>query len=230
MVSKLGFDGCMPDSQIRSESRGGIEIPRQLAGKARVLYELAAGESGVPGEEPSSGYNPQGEVGCDQSGPPWGSAFLHPIAVWSGLADDSDVHQPASDLVCSFNAGLLIPVVMHWRLWVKPFEPNLPGAEPPYSRAQVWVRGHRFSGAGAATLHGRARNKTLNETFQTEMTGVAGATTASTAEVNLFSSAAFYVRLMPGVNDIVLTFICATAAHAIQLDAVSLLQVAKRSH
>ncbi len=231
MVSKIGFSGAMVDADIRSEARAGTEVVRQLAGKARALYELAAGESAVADESPYTSKNPQGETGADLSGPPWGSAIRHPIAWWSWLADDTDVVQPARDLVASNVAGLVIPVVMRWAVWNRPHARTLPGgAIAPYSRAQIWVRGHRTAAGVAATLQGRARNLSLNENAQTEQTQTANGTTATTAEADLFSTSAFFVNLRAGLNDLVLTFLCATANSSIQLDCVGLLQSVKRTH
>jgi hypothetical protein len=234
VVSRIGFTGAVPDATVRSEARGGVEIIHQLGGKARVNYERAAGVSAVDGEAPIAPSNPQGDgPGVDLSGPPFGSALRHPIFWWSWLGDDADVQQPTGDKVASFIGGLLLPAMLRFTVWNRPHAPTRDSSvyKPPYSRALIVVRGHRTTGAGAAQLTGRARNVTMQETFQVEQTGTAGATTSSTTETGLFfTSDGFFVRLLPGLNEIALTFLCTTVGHAIQLDAVAGLQTSKRGH
>jgi hypothetical protein len=232
MVSRVGSSRTLPDSAVRSQARGGVELAQQMAGKARELYELACGESAVEGEPPFTPANPQGEVGCDLSGPPWGSALLHPIFWWSWLGDDTDVTQPDNDLIASSVGGSHQPAVVRAAIWVRPFADVLPGGGiAPYSRGIIWVRGHRSSGGGAAQLIGRARNVTLGQTSLTASAASAGATTSSTTEIDLFTSADdFFMKLRPGLNEIELIFLCETLGNAIAIDSLSILQLAKRSH
>lgn len=229
MSSRVGWSGAMPDSQLRSEARGGVEIIRQVAGKALALFELTAGKPAIDGQR-FTPLNPQGEVGVDLSGPPWGSAHRHPIAWWSWLPNDTDVQQPARDPSTSFFSGILIPLVLRCSVWVRPHAPSSGSFIAPYSRGYLWVRGHRASGAVAASLAVRARNLTMGQDFQTEQTASSVTTTASTTAANLFAGTTAYVDLVPGRNDIALTFLCETAACSINLDAVALLQVEKRGH
>ena len=121
-------------------------LATSIAGRARALYELASGAAGAT-DGGGTPLNPQGRLGVDRSGPPWGDAHTHPM--WStefleataGVAGDP---QYLSTLTVQGQV-YRVPTL----LYVRPFR-SYEGA--PYSRGRVQIILERIGGAGTATV------------------------------------------------------------------------------
>jgi len=219
MVRKAGELIWLTDEQCQSESEALAEVASGLAGKARILYELASGE--VPGDEESaSGRNPQGRIGVDLSGPPWGSAVRHSIA-WAGTG-----------IVQANNRGPLLSGItsqqarwLNFRFYNRPFD-RVPGFIAPYSRAAFSFRYH-LSTAGSSTVTWRVWNPALQE--PSERTGNSFTATSTSAQATS-PTAADFVPLEPGWNTIVMSFLGSTTSTAVNILSVGMHQLAKRSH
>lgn len=225
MVSRVGSGLALPDSSVRSLSPADAEVARGLAGGSRELWELAKGVSAVEGEPPVTPTNPQGGVGWEWSGPPWGSAPLHPIA-WQCLCvqASSDLSQPAPRLVITDRG-----VAWTWDLWVRPHD-LLPAPHvAPYSRGCIALRSYRTAGATTPTVTIRARS--LFPLFQGDAEGQSDTFTGPTGtEASEQFGNTFYVDLVPGRN--VLGFRADHASSSVEIAITSMLlyNVAKRSH
>ncbi len=229
MVSRIGDELYLPDDQVRSEAAGRNDLARMLAGKSRLLAELATGESAVAGEPGQTKPNPQNLLGVDLSGPPWGSALRHPLAWRSWGKTKSTVQAVSPPSTSLLASGVTNPVSLSpFVIWVRPHSKLPPGFFAPYSRGYVTYRAHRSAGAISTDLEVKAWNVTLGETAGDAMSDVDtfGALAANESTVE----SAVFVNLRPGINSIRLQFFCQTAGHTIVIDSVQLEQRAKRSH
>lgn len=151
------------DEEVKSNAVARSEIARGIGGKTRYLFELATG--GVPAADaglsaPCTPRNPQGQIGCDHSGPPWGCAFRH-TAVTGKVFDPSnqaDMNSPHAHIVIADggSTGLLKAAVIRSRQYAAQG-----GQLAPYQRLQLWVQAKGATGLLTATLHYR-RGSNLN--------------------------------------------------------------------
>ena len=119
------------------------EVGQALSGKARYLYELAAGNSAVAGEDPVVPANPQGLTGVDLSGPPWGSAILRPAAWFGGVANNANLQAPDSNVLQANTVKFTsVPI---W-LFVRPHAKLPDGYEAPESHLLLLLRAYASSG------------------------------------------------------------------------------------
>ena len=213
------FGGLYPllDSQIDNDSPAMAEIARAVVGNAASLYELATGQPCGDGGAVSP-PNPQGELGVDLSGPPWGSALLHPIAwMGGGTEDAANIHGCKVVGTCS-SAGIG-PLVNRWRFWVRPHALLPNGAHAPYSRAYPRIRAAIASGTGTLTL--RVGSLDGSETFA-EMT--VSVTSTSPTDYDFTG----FIPLVSGWNTLRLTW--HVSASTVTIYSVSLNVAAKRAH
>ena len=225
----VGDEGPLTDAQVKSHADGRALIVRQLAGRARMLTELASGASAISGERATTASNPQGLIGCDLSGPPWGSAIRNVIAHWSGIKAAANIQQPTQPLTVLCAGGIATTTVMRWRLWNRPYESLGQGGVAPHSRGLVAIRAHN-SDASTPTLSVSARNATLGQGFG-EGQGPATKTISGGATETAYDyGTGFWVDLAPGWNNVELLFTHATSGDTVTIDSVCLYQWAKRSH
>lgn len=233
MISHISRAQFLPDAAFKSEAQGIRELLQSLAGRARVAYELAAGTNPYAATEPpASPYNPDHGLGHNHSGPPFGSAFRHPIATISRKkASAGNIQMPASwqaaPKIDNTFAGFTIGP---WVIWNRAFS-RLPGGSgmiPPYSRAYLRFIAHRLSSTpptltiAMRTLY--ADGSLIGNSEHTDSIVI-----TSTSETGYTSSA--YVDLYPGRNIVVIALsTTAAAANGIVVDSLSLNQIAKRSH
>jgi hypothetical protein len=219
MTRKVGELIWLTDEQCRSESEALAEVAAGLAGKARILYELASGE--VPGDgDPASGRNPQNSVGADLSGPPWGSALRHSVA-WAGTG----IVQASNRGPLLTGIGSSTPRWLNFRFYNRPFD-TVPGLIAPYSRATFSFR-HALSSAGSNTVTWRAWNPAIQEPVNRRGTSF---TVSSTSAGGSSPSSSYWVPLQPGWNTIVMSFIGSTTSPTVRLLGMGMHQIAKRSH
>ncbi len=69
----------------KDEQSADAAVIESLAGRTRSLYEMVGGTVAEAGGAPM--LNPQGVVGADFSGPPFGSAKMHLVACYAGTSD-----------------------------------------------------------------------------------------------------------------------------------------------
>lgn len=204
-------------TEVHSLAPALAKIPIALAGGARTLYELATGESAEADSEPGTPRNPQGGIGVDRSGYPWGPAFRHPL--WSttgGLVGGGNVFGE-KDFVDVVAMG--DKVTRSIAVWVRPFV-DRQGA--PYTRGYLSLR-VRSSGGGAVdctvTL---ARAESVDRVQSYSL-----ATSSTTGETK---SDVLYIALTPGLNRLVLAFDNADTGDDLIVESASLNQIVTRTH
>jgi hypothetical protein len=225
VVSRVGSGLALPDSSVRSLSPADAELIRALAGGSRELWELAKGVSAVTGEPPVTPTNPQGGIGWDWCGPPWGSAVLHPIAWFVAcIQASSNLSQPAPRIVVDDRG-----VSWTWDLWVRPHDLLPAPHAAPYSRGYIAIRSYRTSGAATPTVTIRARN--VYPLAQSEAEGQSSTYTGPTgSEGSEQFGDAFYVDLAPGLNRLAFRADHTSATTLIAITSMLLYNAAKRSH
>lgn len=214
----------LTDDRFCSEAIGRNDILGSLAGRARFLYELLTGQNPFPAELPASTPNPQGKLGHDHSGPPWGTAFLHPVAWWSGQKADSGLQQPTQPFVSMVEGE---PHRVELVLWNRPHVSDLPqGRIAPYSRLFLFFVAH-VAGADA-DLGIRIEN--LND-GASDPRGVTRTVSGSSAGYTTLpdSDAGAWLQAGSGRNRCRITFTAADA-NAPTVTAWALCQVKKRTH
>jgi hypothetical protein len=224
----------LADSAFKSEALAHASIPVSLAGRARGLYELSAGTNPFPNESPATPFNPQGNLGHDHSGPPWGSAFLHPIATFSGKANNAgslqqiDGAQPVVQPASSALQKSIGPWVIGNRLFAKipPPSGSTAGNLAPYSRGLVRGVAHR-TGAGTVTLS--VTLVTLDYKGH-QVSSMSSSVSLSSSSETAFSIDDAWFPLVPGRNALRMDFSCSSASAGIVVDAIGVYQTVKRSH
>ena len=121
-------------------------LATSIAGRARALYELASGEAGAT-DGGGTPLNPQGRLGVDRSGPPWGDAHTHPMWSTEFLEATAGVAGDPQYLSTLTVQGQVYQVPC--ALYVRPFRVY---ESAPYSRGRVQIILERIGGAGTATV------------------------------------------------------------------------------
>lgn len=233
-ISRANMDLFLPDDAFYSESAARAEIIRSLAGRARVLYELATGQNPFPNEPAATRRNPNGDLGVNLSGPPWGSAILHPIA-WIGGRPSTTGFQGERQVVASLGPGGTA-IIGPWPIMNRRFE-QLPGEGnggsgwvPPYSRALIRFYAN-LNAAGTADL---ALSLASSDEFspggvKTETVTISG---ASSILYTTTMGTGAYFPLSSGPNKlwVGLENLDAAGGQNITITSICVAQVAKRSH
>lgn len=213
----------LDDDAFKAHSPALSDVIRSLAGRARQLYELATGH--VPDDERTTARNPQGRVGVDLSGPPWGSAMRHPIA-WMGDRDEGStgVQQVAPVITLAAGASTTIGP---WRVWNRPHaRPQGGSAVAPYSRGFLNVEAKRTSGSSTSDMivtaweegdQGRARSEPFTL-----------ADSSSIQSVDVGASGA-WIPLSSGWTTIFMR-IENNSPNSVAICSIVINQIAKRSH
>ena len=222
----IGRDLWLTDENVRNHAKTRLEIIQALAGRARILWELATGE--VPGDgHPASGYNPQGLVGVDCSGPPWGSAHRHSIASLGGIKPDSATFssRPATSFAV-YGLTSTQPRQISWRVWNRPYETLQSPSVAPLSRGRLLVEAYRSSGAGNPTV---TVSMWANDERPSEATSATFSHTAGTSLDRYTMSSTLYARLRPGRNEVNILFE-SDSTSALVITRLQMYSGAKRSH
>lgn len=158
-AEKIGRDGLSPvfPAAVRSHAPADAETIKSLAGRARWLYEMASGSPGGDAEHaPACPLNPSGRLGHDHSGPPYGSAFQHPLWCYSSVVSGSGYSADNGTTSLWANRAIVvydgsgaedIDCNIVARAWVRPFAAT---EDSPYSRAYPYLTA--ISVTGTATL------------------------------------------------------------------------------
>ncbi len=225
MAYPVGDSRLLTLVETMSEAFGLAAVISALAGGAAALHELAAGCPLFDGDGAVTPRNPQGQLGVDLSGPPWGSAIRHPIA-WFGSLKRNTTRGYGHAAAVGFAAD--DPgIVDGWIFWNRPYD-QLPidgslFVAAPYSMGEIDIRAHLAS-AGSVDCTLKA-TQLWSQAEENETT--AAFTVTSTSEGN-FTAVAF-VPLLPGINCVQLKFESADAIRA-YVDCCVINQVVKRTH
>lgn len=203
-------------SQARTHAPALSTIARSISGRIRYLYELASGAPAIVDDGIVTPLNPQGRVGVDRSGPPWGDALQHPIWIFEGTPASSAIYGEKAIASLSVS-GAKASVIA--RMIVRPFQ-TVPLA--PYSLGELTVYGIRTAGAGTAT----ATIKTYAGTMAEDPKRTATLTMTSSSTM---SSAQVMISLSPGHTERLIE-IEATASVAFSIVHMAINQVVRRSH
>lgn len=220
VIGHASLNFPLRDTRFVSEARGNNDVAQSIAGRARALYELLAGTNPFPDEQPATTRNPQRNLGHDHSGPPWGSAFLHPVAWWVGQkAATATLQQPAGlfdDLAESS------PKSASFTFWNRPHATLPQPRIAPYSRLFLYIVAHRPTTNAALGVRVESVRADGSVEFETDSITVTGATPAG------YVSTA-YLRAHGGRNRARIQF-TAGDANTPSVTAWALCNVVKRTH
>jgi hypothetical protein len=192
-----------------------------LSGRARYLYEMLTGEPAVD-DGGATPLNPQGRMGVDRSGPPWGDAHLHPMwtyaATWSGGGIYPGQTSPNRQILYLNNGvGTIVRIVA--RFYVRP---HYAAPDMPYTRAYL-------RGLGTSDDLVTLSSASIRVYGPDGDSGPASPdATVSTTTVDEFSLGA-WCPVRPGYNERIIE-IEQTSANGIYIGPLSLNQVVRRSH
>lgn len=201
----------MTDAECRSMAPARARrLATSIAGRARALYELALGTPAFD-DGGATPLNPQGSLGVDRSGPPWGDAHLHPV--WSYAVTVSSIY-PALRIIEL--TGDIIRLRARW--WCRPFQ-SAPSA--PYTRAYLRGSITRKGGAGTATATVRVYGPSGDSGPSTSATG------STTGTSDLATTA--WTPMLPGWNERIIE-IEHTSVVGAYIGPLSLNQIVRRTH
>lgn len=191
-IEKAITSASLTKDQCKSLAPAYAEIAMSLAGRVRYLYELATGTPAHT-DGAATSTNPQGYLGVDRSGPPWGDALMHPLWIAEGVIPSNEYYGEKS--LIDTQSGYTRSVIASF--FVRPFQ-MLPNC--PYSIGKFVLQA--------------IRNGTVNSTFtvkiysgpntDSEPDSVSVTTTSTTT---LTTSGILDVPLTPGWNYKLIEFI-----------------------
>lgn len=223
-IQRVTSHEALTDAETRSLApMRAKRLAYSIPGRLRWLYELATGESPVD-DGGGSPINPQGLIGADRSGPPFGDAHLHPLWSSGGLFNTSTTIYPTQALsagmgrLISLDGGAGTIRRITARFFCRPFARS-PLA--PYSRAYL-------------RAIGTSDDLVTTSSATIRVFGPAGDSGPSTsATVSTTTSASFgtgaWTPVTPGWNERIIE-IEQTSANGILIGPLSLNQVVRRSH
>lgn len=133
------------DTETRSLAPALANVIKSLGGRVKFLAETAQGRSAFAGEPASCPRNPQGLLGVDFSGPPFGSAWRTPLWWIGGTQEDGtgDWQGQRQVATVTSSSGLNLPIRFFNRM-------HAGGIRVPHSRCYVSIRGYKATGTNAA--------------------------------------------------------------------------------
>lgn len=192
-----------------------------LAGRARVLYELATGDDAA-NDGGGSPVNPQGRLGTDLSGPPFGPCLRTPLIVAHGqgtqaaMAGERTLHTFGGE-----DEWFFFPM----RIWVRPHVRSL-GLEP-LTRGYLALAYLRASGASSATADVDFANLTAEGGAIYRRPTLTSISSSSSSAAVLDT---MYVPLVPGINFCQLSVRSTSSASVLSILRCSVNQVALLEH
>jgi len=188
-------------------------LATSLAGRPRYLLELLRGDGAGFDGDVGTPLNPQGQLGVDRSGPPWGDAHLHPMWIYEHALDANIAGQVA---LATFNGGGESSTLFA----EFPNRPHYVAPRVPYSRAYFQGR-ITCVGGGSCTIQVRIHSSG-------DIVRFSSFTTSSTATVG---DSVTYADIVPGLNSVRIELRCtALTGSSARVERVSLNQIARRSH
>ena len=217
-MSRLASSSSLQDSDTRSLAPARARVLQSIGGRILYIAELLQGRIPVSLGRQVTPSNPQGRIGIDHSGPPWGSAFRHPMMTMGGCIEDVSGDAVGQRIVGTFSQGnpLIIPI----RLYVRPFASS---AGAPYSRAYVTARVARVSGSGSVDFDVTCRRASGGPP------PMIGSTSVSTTTPTHSGSGNAYFAVTSGHNDLELEFSSASATELL-VEQFQVWQSTQRSH
>jgi hypothetical protein len=192
-----------------------------LSGRARYLYEMLTGEPAAD-DGGATPLNPQGRMGVDRSGPPWGDAHLHPMWTYATTANGGIVYPlvgvSTHPQISEVDGGQGTFRRLTARFWVRPHY-VAPGM--PYTRAYLRGFVSRKGMSGTATITVRVYGPDGESGPSTPATGSTTGTDAIALDA--------WCPVTPGWNERIIE-IEQTSTVGSYVGPLSLNQVARRSH
>lgn len=224
MAKRFGGLLFLTDQEAQSEALGVARIARALVGGAAILNELVSGVA--VSDAPVTPPNPQGLIGMDLSGPPWGSAIRHPIA-WIGgaKAATADAYGMSGAIAVDNTRPVQIGP---WPVWVRPYERLPYPSIAPYSLGRLSFRGH-IASAGAPVLSIVLENWSIAPASDSPTSVAETLTFNSMSEAAPSAGASPHLDLIPGWNDVFMT-ITSNSAIVTTIDSIVVNQIQKRTH
>ena len=211
----------LASTQVRSLAPALADVARSISGRVRYLYELATGSPAFT-DGGATPLNPQGRLGIDHSGPPWGVAFQHPLWYAEGLPQISGATEVFGEApILTFSAQNQTLRILA-RFYVRPFQA---GALSPYSRGYLTVSA-TATGAGTATADVK-----IYDSATADPAAAVRSSTLSVASTSVPSNIAsdIYTTLEPGYCERLIE-IKQTSTVGIRIEYASINQIARRSH
>jgi hypothetical protein len=214
MTSRIYLPVAVPAADVAAHAGAKGEVASSLAGRDRHLWELAHGASAVSGEPAEVLPNPQGLIGVDMSGPPFGPCLLLPVAWWQGRSGGGV--QPTS--VWSAIDGTTRAT--SWRIWNRPHARNPDGTAPLSQLGLLW-RGTASAGTSSVfrcVIANRSNGiaTTVDRTINTT-------TTTQYTEATLFP-------FEPEENNVVMSWQRLSGTRTLEVHSLMLAVVVKRRH
>ncbi|MEK9724250.1 MAG: hypothetical protein VW405_12330 [Rhodospirillaceae bacterium] len=214
----------LADDEFVSESVLRHEAVQSLSSRARAAYELAAGSTPFARERPASGFNPQGAIGVDLSGPPWGSAILHPVAWKNGRPPNGGVTGERS---ITDNVSDEEITIGPWIFWNRPHATLRYPSVAPYSRLFLGFRAAMASGGGE-TLTVTCR--TLSPQTGNVLEERSEDFSVTTTDTRYTSSTAYFAGCGSGHVAVSVGFKTTSTSVLCSIYMMSICQMVKRSH
>jgi hypothetical protein len=220
-IQRVVSSDPLATSQVKSLAPAHADIPRSMAGRVRYLYELATGAVAFA-DGGATPLNPQGRLGIDHSGPPWGVAFQHPLWCLEGLPPISgatEVYGEAPALTLSTQNQTLRLLA---RFYVRPFQR---GPTSPYAR------GYLTMSCVAATAGTATADVTIYDANRADPSAARRSSTLTCASTSVPTNIAseVYAQLEPGYCERVIE-VKITSTVAMTIHYASINQIARRSH
>jgi hypothetical protein len=211
----------LTDAECRSLAPARAKrLAYSLSGRARYLYEMLTGEPAVD-DGGATPLNPQGRMGVDRSGPPWGDAHLHPMWTYAAAGFGGVVYPVIGgthQMFIEMSGGQGTFRRITARFWVRPHY-GAPGM--PYTRAYLRGLVTRKGASGTATITVRVYGPDGESGPSTSATG----STTSTDAISLDA----WCPVTPGWNERIIE-IEQTSTVGCYVGPISLNQVVRRRH
>jgi hypothetical protein len=219
--SRIGLS----DDDVQSLAPAHAKIVKSLAGRVRLLAELATGQSIIDGEPPMAPPNPDRDsCGVNFTGPPWGSAWLHPLWWRGGTRLSGTVEGGSVTIASEVGDGTInAPLTVRGRFTLRNFATS---ATAPYSRGYLIVVANQASAVSSfdVSVSLRSQGQTRYGEFSL------ASTTASIRTISGVDGGAVpYYSLVPGRNDIEAIF-DPQASEIARIVGVAVCCIKKRTH
>lgn len=221
-IERIVDSSPLRNVDVRSLAPAYATVARSLAGRVRYLYELATGTAAFP-DGGATPLNPQGRLGIDHSGPPWGSAHTHPVWYSEGLPQISGATEVygESPVVSLVTQDTTLKIDAAFQL--RPFQQI---ENTPYSRAYLYLGATRIGASGTATATVRIYDSGEAETNAASRSSTV-TSTSETVQTDLAS--AIYTIVQPGYNQRLIE-LTLTSTTGMRIWMMSLNQIVNRSH
>lgn len=213
-TSRLYSSQFLLASEVAAHAPARSEVGQSLAGRDRHLWEMATGASAVDGEPASVGRNPQGLVGIDMSGPPFGPCLLLPVSWWEGRSGAGV--QPTN----RWSAVGDTAASEDWPVYNRPHVQRLDGNAPLQQLALLW-RG--TASAGTSSVF-RCTVENLSNGTTTSFDRIINTTTATDYdETTLFP-------FIPEDNELTVTWQRISGTRTLEVNSMVFAVAVKRQH